>query len=330
MSSSKIGVHVENWVGGQDMVDWVGRCKPKVVKSIDDAPDQIRACRAVSPSTFFIGRAYTSDQNMSNPLRAAETMRDRILNKAMVRDVDAWEGWNEVTGGHGWNDETLRYIEAEDYLCDFLHEEGLKYIAGSWSVGCPSDLGVWWWHYMLNLMRKVDYLGLHEYCAPTVWDIRAFDPPYADKEDYLTSGWFTLRYRKVWDILKDYIPSPPPIIISECGIDSGAAHWPVGGQGGWKSFTTIEGYIEQLAWYDRQLRMDDYVLGATIFTFGTRSQHLWQTFDMWEPSEARQALGDYILSQHNGNGGNGGDWENWSVRLKRSPDQVLIEANRVS
>jgi hypothetical protein len=182
---------------------------------------------------------------------------------------------------------------------------------------------------MLNLMRKADYLGLHEYCAPTMWDIRAFDPPYTDKESYLTSGWFTLRYRKVWDILKDYIPNPPPIIISECGIDSGAAHWDPGAQGGWKSFTTIEGYIEQLSWYDRQLRMDDYVLGATIFTFGSRSQHLWKTYDLWEPPEARQALGDYIISQHEPNGGNGDEWENWSVRVKQSPDQVLIEANRV-
>lgn len=329
--SSKIGTQTEHWFGGQDMVDWFAQTQPVIAKSIEDAPDKIRACKDVSPDTFWIGRAYTEDQDMTDPLQAAVRQRDRILSKGMVRDVDAWEGWNEVTGGHGWNDETQRYLEADTHLCYLLHAEELKHVAGSWSVGCPSDLGVWRWHYMLTLMEETDYLGLHEYCAPTMWDIRGFSPPYSDKEAYLTSGWFTLRYRQVWDILESEIDYPPPIIITECGIDSGAAHWPVRvpPKHGWKSFTDIDNYIQQLAWYDRQLQMDDYVLGATIFTFGSASPH-WPTFDMWSPVEARVALSGHIQSQagDNGNGGNGDDddWETWTVQLKRNNGEFIIKA----
>jgi len=292
----------------EGMVNWFAEVQPAVAKLIDDEPEFVRVCGEVSPETSWVGRAYTTDQSLDNPEEAAREHFDRIMRKAMVHDVDAWEGFNETAVDS--EDRWRRIGRFDGELARLLHGEGVKYVAGCFGVGHPTQLEFANLPEVVGGWSEADYIGCHEYCAPTMWDERAFSPPYEDKEDYLTTGWFTLRYRQWYPLL------PPearkPLLVTECGIDSGAAHWPVGGQGGWESFTGVPGYIEQLAWYDRQLRMDDYVVGATIFTFGTRDP-TWETFDMWEPPEARQALAEYIISQQE----EPIDWEAEAKRLRR-------------
>jgi len=124
---------------------------------------------------------------------------------------------------------------------------------------------------MWDALRLADYIGVHEYCAPRMDDPRGLDtggPP---------EGWFVLRYRKWYPTL----PSDcrKPLLITECGIDSGAVHWDPGAQGGWRSFTDAEGYLEQLAWYDQILQQDSYVAGATVFCWGTLDP-VWDSHDI--------------------------------------------------
>jgi len=281
MPKSKLGVHIENVVDRAGMHEWFDIARPAIAKIIDDDPEFVKG----HPDTFWVGRAYTEDQHWGKP----DDHFRRIMRKAMAHDVDCWEGHNEPPAG-----DLEKVARFDIRMAELLHAEDICYVAGSWSVGVP-DIPQWRNPAMLDCLRVVDYLGLHEYCAPTMWDLRAFDPQYTNRESYITGGWFTLRYRKVRDVLNVYLgQTPPPIIISECGIDSGAAHWDPGAQGGWKSFTDVEGYMEQLAWYDRQLQKDPFIVGATIFTFGTRSQDEWATFDCWEHREMRDALAEYI------------------------------------
>ena len=84
-----------------------------------------------------------------------------------------------------------------------------------------------------------------------------------------------------------------PLVISEGGIDAGV------GQGcpqrqqneaGWfscyKDWASLglgpdmwRVYLEQLKWYDSELRKDDYVIGVTLFTAGTANTE-WHSFDL--------------------------------------------------
>lgn len=124
---------------------------------------------------------------------------------------------------------------------------------------------------MLDALRLADYIGVHEYCAPRMDDPRGLDTHNP------TEGWFVLRYRKWYPML------PPDcqklLLITECGIDSGAVHWDPGGHGGWRSFTDAEGFLEQLSWYDQILQRDSYVAGATVFCWGTLDP-AWDSYDI--------------------------------------------------
>jgi len=165
-----------------------------------------------------------------------------------------------------------------------LHETGLKYGVGSWSVGTP-DIPDWTSTWFTETLRVADFLALHEYCAPRMDDPRGLDG---------NEGWFTLRYKKMLRALRGLnLDFPlPPIIITECGIDSGAAHWDPGAQGGWRSFTSPQDYLEQLKWYDGHLQEELQVKGACIFCIHDQSGH-WTTFDV--KGEMLDLLQNYIV-----------------------------------
>lgn len=128
------------------------------------------------------------------------------------------------------------------------------------------------------------------------------------REDSLTDpitgqimGWLTLRYRQIYR----YAFEPRgfhylPLVITEFGCDAVGHNCPGTPSGAWKDMVGFWGnysgerdpidywrtagdsrdaeryYAEQLIWYDREIQKDAYVLGATIFTFGTISA-------TWEP-----------------------------------------------
>ena len=295
MQTSKLCVHIQDSVNIPAQVEVQRRGQPRVAKQMADEPDNIRACKEVSPDTFWVGRVHyeEDDQDVSDPHGAAVMIRDRILRRAMCRDADAWESFNEP---NQW--EHIKQSEYECWFSELMHAEELKTVIYNWSVGNPR-LEIWHDPIVLEALRLCDYLGLHEYLAPSLWDKRAFDPPYTDREDYLMNGWFLFRYRKVWEIISQYLEpeARPPIIITEFGIDSGACHWDPGAQGGWKSFfgrEELPALFEQIDWADRQMQRDDYIMGACWFNFGTRDQHNWGTFDFFDPPEAREAFTQYL------------------------------------
>jgi hypothetical protein len=91
-----------------------------------------------------------------------------------------------------------------------------------------------------------------------------------------------------------------PLILTECGVDGLVTDRPGPPGKGWKDFggywnelgmgpDAPGNYVEQLAWYDSQLQLDDYVVGGTVFAMTA-----------WEEWESYQLLGDAakILKQY--------------------------------
>ena len=154
-------------------------------------------------------------------------------------------------------------------LARLMHGAGLRLVGMNWSVGWP-DIG----HApeMGPGVQACDYLGLHEYSAPAMWD---------------TVGYHCLRYRKTSAELTAAGYNVPPILVTECGIDGGVVQQP--GKA-WRTFCEgdFDRYLEQLAWYSGELDKDN-VAAATIFTVCN-----WDWFDFSITEAEAMPLADWI------------------------------------
>jgi len=81
-----------------------------------------------------------------------------------------------------------------------------------------------------------------------------------------------------------------PLIITEAGVDGLVTNRPGPKAHGWYDFHTywrdnglgddpVVTYMQQLAWYDSELRKDSYVLGCTVFTVGPMNED-WRSYDV--------------------------------------------------
>jgi hypothetical protein len=111
-------------------------------------------------------------------------------------------------------------------------------------------------------------------------------------EDQGDEGWTTLRYRKVYRrFLEPHGLGQLPLVITECGIDPLVSPRPPGTPAAaWRGLGPFwaqhdnepdlaDYYYRQLAWYDGELQKDDFVAGATIFTWGSFGPP-WEDFDV--------------------------------------------------
>ncbi|MEA3345908.1 MAG: hypothetical protein U9Q78_06660 [Chloroflexota bacterium] len=277
---SKLGVHINFITEADTMRDFILDARPVVVKTVHHDAAFWREIKAEYPELLLIGRKFCENQPLDDPEGEAEELASWYRDSSAARFYDAVEGYNELSRSR-----LSSLCRFDRRMAELVHEEGLKYVAGSWSVGVP-EIADWERPEMLDALRVADYVGVHEYCAPRLDDPRGFNPP--------DTGWFTLRYRQAWDAISKHLENPPRFLITECGIDSGAAHWDPGAQGGWRSFTDAQDYLDQLIWYDQNLQEDDYVAGATIFCLGTLDP-TWDTFDL--SGEMVSLLANYLREQ---------------------------------
>jgi hypothetical protein len=306
--SSKLGLHViQN--NSPDIMEFIRRTKPAVVKALGGFGWAIDVKR-VSPETVTVGRLLEdADEGImtGDPEKAAQNFVARHLEEYRLNPgVDYWEGWNEpVSGGHmAW------YARFEAERTRRMADHGLRVAIGGFATGTPE------WDEFVEFLPAIEValahdgiLTLHEYAAPTL-DYRVGEglpghPVYPDR------GVLTLRYRWWYeDILKPR-GLVIPLVISEGGID-GQVDQDLAPPGlGWRDFTkywrqqslgeiypTSGGvdaqiYIQQLAWYDRQLQRDDYVTGVAIFAAGCPAGH-WPSFDI---TAILLELSKYVVSQ---------------------------------
>jgi len=307
------GPHIQDITEYDYMVGWVKDNRPKIVKDMEDNSEFIKACQEYVG--FWLYRAFTEDQSVENPAKAAQRHYDRLMNKAAVqymRDSGiyfACEGFNEINTGHGQDFNKLCAMDVE--LARLLKREGILYCAGSVGVGHPALHYKDYWPIDINdpslspedraravplhkyepfleVLSVVFAYGIHEYFAPRMDDVRNLDLGEPG------TGWWLQRYRKWYPKLAAQYKVH--LIISETCIDSGAPHFWPGAQGGWQSFGSenmdlkIQDTIAQLEVYGAEL-ISDGVFGATPFLWGTKDKHNWGSFDWLEPRGASEAFG---------------------------------------
>ncbi len=223
-----------------------------------------------------------------------------------------WEGHNEPVwsdhDGMGW------YAQMEIERMKLMEAQGLKCVIGNFATGTPPlDL---WSSFIPACRYALEHghiLGLHEYSTPFIWWMTGKYQVNRNENcrtsDGRLAGWTILRYRQVYDqFLKPAGLDSLSLVITENGLDPMVGPvpdgWPIGtfkhlgswwnrGPAGWgyplpSDFAPEDGwhtgdlnrfYQEQLWWYDQQLLQDPYVIGTTIFTFGSFSEP-WASFDV--------------------------------------------------
>jgi hypothetical protein len=84
------------------------------------------------------------------------------------------------------------------------------------------------------------------------------------------------RYRQLYRYLEQE-DAVIPLVISEVGENGGGG------------FTGVETFLQDFAWYDRQLSRDNYVIGCAAWTLGD--------FDGANFMGALPALADYVVGR---------------------------------
>lgn len=258
MVKSKLGIYVIS-LNGIPILDYVQIAKPRVILSMDHARDIWQQVKQISPDTFIIGRYYVDDgeQVFNQPESDATRFFNRMKPDAeKMRGIyDAWMGYNEsvIHSDNEARNLSRFYVEWGRLMRDAgLKSAAYSFATGNPAAGFPNPDGNGnepnYWTLLADGARACDYLSLHEYSAPRMQD---------------GAGYLCLRYRTAWNSLP--ADARKPILITETGIDGGVIPGGADAQKGWTFFTNEDGYLSQLQWYDSNLLVDDYVMGATIF-----------------------------------------------------------------
>lgn len=313
LSASKIGLHALG-TGDPYVMEFIRHARPRVIKSVGDV-GWLAEVKQASPDTLILARLTGWEREewilQGDPAAVAAYVVETYAPQfAASPHVDYWEGWNEFVPV---NAERMRWLAAFEaaFACQ-MQARGWRAAVGGFAAGTPElpDMQAF-----LPALQAAKRCGgifhLHEYNAPrldcgvspagaagVIPNAPALSVP---------AGPLTLRYRFWYElILKPNGLGDLPLVISETGLDdvNGCPGLP---SGPWKRvrdwWTGAGGlggddkqiYVEQLAWYDAQLRQDAYVLGATVFTVSALDPaNGWHPFDI---HDILIPLAFYVASQ---------------------------------
>lgn len=240
---SKLSLHFQHLPG------WSKRFAQEVslVKIVDPAEDD------PFPGVRIVGRPFMPDHESNAMIWKGADGADEWYTRWgiwIARRPYLWaiEGPNEP---QPMADATFRYkLDAFTLrLARIFTAKRLRLVGHNWSVGWP-DLGDApdFAYSVAALHNGGHVLGLHEYSAPAMWDVK---------------NYHCLRYRATVRELRNTGVPIPKVLVGECGIDGGVISRP---KTGWHDYATEDEYIAQLAWYDGKLMEDPYILAATIFS----------------------------------------------------------------
>ena len=300
-SASKLGLHVQG-NNSPDIMRFIRGYRPAVAKGMDDL-GFLAEVKQLSPSTVTVGRVTLDEQNTSgDPVERARAYV--AMNLASYRNypgVDYWEGLNEpgVSGRMDW------YAAFEAERVRLMAAQGLRCAVGAFSTGTPE------YHEMEAFLPAIraakehgGILTLHEYDAPLFnRSVGQGLPGVGARPD---RGPLALRYRWWYEDFLKPRGLVIPLVISEAGVDGKVTNRPGPGDGlGWRDFSTywskeaglggndVNTYLEQLAWYDSEVRKDDYVLGFAVFTAGAMSDD-WKSYDI---TFILRQIAQYVVKQ---------------------------------
>lgn len=285
--------------------------------------------RSISVYPDQDGRAVTAESMRHiNPVDAAILFINLQSEKYRLNPlIKIWEGPNEpvwADAGQGGEEDMDWYAAFEAERLRLLSSLGLRGVIGNFSVGSPNidQPGVDLWSHFTPAVSAANrfngILGLHEYSSPWMWWMTGNFQNGVAQDDWSTwpgaDGWVTLRYRKVLRFLSSVGFGSIKIAITECGLDRVSPVPQGASSGNWRTNAGWWGqwdgsrdpinywreserdaeryYAEQLKWYDRELKRDPQVIGATIFTCGHDNQ-AWADYDI-EGTRVASFLVDYI------------------------------------
>jgi hypothetical protein len=300
---TKLGLFVA-WFHPQ-IIDLIATRNVTLLKTLELDPSFLSDVKARSPETLIVGRVTLGQLDLdradigAEARRAVEAVLPLALDGRRVGLVDAWEGFNEPVPGD--EDQMRKLADLEAERVRLLAENGLRAVVGNFGTGQPP---LEWWPAFRPALEAAQthgsYLGLHEYSAPTIW-FNTSRPDLDFRADPADEGWLTLRYRKVY---RQYLLPwglRLPLLITECGVDGLVGDRPGPPGKGWKDFAgywaelgmgwdTPGNYVEQLAWYDSQLQLDDYVAGSAVFAMTAFQE--WESYQL--QGEAATILQQYL------------------------------------
>ena len=290
---SKLGLFLTRF--HPQIFDIIEQGQPPLIKTLELDPNFARGIKELAPKTILIGRMFEADQlNLeADPLPLARQFVERLLPLATeptrLAAFDAWEGYNEPVADTP--DKMKRLADFEAERVRLLAERGVRSVVGNFATGHP-PLELWpdFGPALAATRQYNGYLGLHEYSAPIMqfgYGALQLD----NGSDQGDEGWLTMRYRKAY---RHYLNSMGygqlPLLITECGVDGLVGNRPGPAEArGWQDFiqTWLDNglrndpsgvYMDQLIWYDGQLRQDKFVKGATIFEAGASPG--WESYDI--------------------------------------------------
>jgi len=184
---------------------------------------------------------------------ACKRMADYLATKGIAASRLLFEGLNEP---HLWADEppAMTAVYYKVFLTN-LHTYGLHGAVGNFGVGWPGNGGVanapvdWaFFGPAIAAMQPGDCLAVHEY-----WSLSGPQQNW---------GWWAGRFRQC--------PFKVPILVTECGIDTGVSGtW----YGGWHDLPggsfddKARRYCDELWWYAEQCAVDGRVKAVFPFTW---------------------------------------------------------------
>ena len=301
VSNSKLTLHVGD-VAGVDaaVAAFLAAAQPRTLKLLDPKPGWAAAALRASPETQLIGRVWTPTQPTDGDPRAAAAAWLNATRPffSASPEIQLWEGYNELPGTASNRSLMQWYSEFEQARVQLLAGVGLRAVVGAFATSDLEDLDPATSTFALfapaarAAAAAGGFLSLHEYSSPLM--TTCFDVAKG-------VGRETGRYRTVYENF--FADSPPPLFLSEVGVGWSAPS--CGGTGvvaGWRAYcanwTAPDGpfpglsceaaFVEQLAWYDRLILSDDYVVGASIFC------QECQTFDSFDTGPALGAIAAYM------------------------------------
>jgi hypothetical protein len=280
-SESRLSVHVigQYTKGARQIV----AAHPRVLKILDTGGDMLAAAREFKRGTpkgnvvlrIYTGRRYTLQDD---PAAGARDFWSTVLappiNRLSRADrglIDYVEGPNEGDSTPTWGSlQEARWFNAFWVeLAPLIAKAGFRPCAFSIPVGNPPG--------------KIDYI--HEVLDTIVpalracqryhggWAYHSYTIRYT--KDVNVELYYSLRYRQYYSYFVQKYPdlAKLPLILTEGGVDGQTTR----GGPGWKAFDAAR-YEDWLAWFDRQMKQDPYVVGCTLFESGDPKG--WGSFEI--------------------------------------------------
>jgi hypothetical protein len=285
---SKLGLHVTR-NSAPEIMAFVEDAQPAVLVGVGDL-GWLADAKAASPGTMTLGRFEETGQvYVGNPLQRAEEFVVAHAARYLANpQVDYWLGWNEPAVATTWQMTWYATFEAE--RARLMADLGLKVAVGNFSTGTPEAAQFAAFVPAIEAAKTYGgVLALHEYSAPTMMDGAGMAIPGHEAE--AEGGTLTLRYRYWYEHYLAPSDLIVPLVITEAGVDGGVLRGQDPAVGGWRDFgdefpqQTLASYVDQVSWYDDQLRRDPYVVGFALFNAGDADGH-WATFDVTSDLDA--------------------------------------------